>query len=127
MARVYVIDDDPELLSVVALALEEAGHAVDLFRDSRKAISFLRQQPPDVLVLDILMPGMDGIETIRAARSLQPKLPIIAISGGGLANPTYYLKLAQTFGATATLAKPFRMAELVAVVAAVTHDVAEND
>jgi CheY-like chemotaxis protein len=68
------------------------------------------------LITDIVMPEMDGVETLRAARQLDPDLPILAISGGGSFDPKDYLGIAQAFGATAVLPKPFRPAELVEMV-----------
>src|SRR3981081_309287 len=115
MARIIAIDDDPMLLRVVALALENAGHSVLRCENGKKAIDFLAHDHADLLITDILMPEMDGVETVRAARDLQPLLPILAISGGGSFDPADYLVIAEALGATAVLAKPFLPAELVAV------------
>ncbi len=113
MAHILVIDDDPVVRRVMTLALEEAGHTVLRCENGRKAIDFLAHGPADLLITDVIMPEMDGLETVRAARRLQPDLPILAISGGGSFDPKDYLGIAQAFGATAILAKPFRPAELL--------------
>ena len=116
MAHILVIDDDPVLRRVVTLALEAAGHSVLRCENGRKAVAFLERDHADLLVTDIVMPEMDGVETVRAVRHLDPDLPILAISGGGSFDPKDYLGLAQAFGATAVLPKPFRPAELVDLV-----------
>jgi two-component system, chemotaxis family, chemotaxis protein CheY len=116
MAHILVIDDDPVLRRVVTLALEAAGHSVLRCENGRKAVAFLEHDHADLLVTDIVMPEMDGVETVRAVRQLDPDLPILAISGGGSFDPKDYLGIAQAFGATAVLPKPFRPAELVDVV-----------
>ena len=116
MAHILVIDDDPVLRRVVTLALEAAGHSVLRCENGRKAVAFLERDHADLLVTDIVMPEMDGVETVRAVRQLDPDLPILAISGGGSFDPKDYLGIAQAFGATAILPKPFRPADLVEMV-----------
>ena len=116
MARIIIIDDEPGILRVACLALEAAGHAVAAYPDGRGGIAHIKRDPPDLLVTDLFMPEMEGLETIRLARDLQAQMPIIAISGvfvesGG------YLEIAEKFGAMATLKKPFRPADLVDLVA----------
>lgn len=122
MAHILVIDDDPVLRRVIMLALEGAGHSVLRCENGRKAIDFLAHDHADLLITDIIMPEMDGVETVRAARRLQPHLPILAISGGGSFDPGDYLGIARAFGATAILPKPFRPAEIVELVAKLLAD-----
>ena len=116
MANIVVIDDEPGVLRIARLALEGAGHAVVTYPDGRGGIEHLGRASPDLLVTDIFMPEMEGLETIRLARELHAQLPIIAMSGvyfeGG-----DYLQIAEKFGAVATLSKPFRPAELLELVA----------
>ena len=116
MARIIVIDDEPGVLRIACQALEAAGHTVIAHPDGRGGIADIRRDPPDLLVTDIFMPEMEGLETIRLARDLQSEMPIIAMSGvytdGG-----DYLGIAEKFGALATLKKPFRPRDLVGLVA----------
>jgi CheY-like chemotaxis protein len=122
MAHVVVIDDDPVLRRVIALALEAAGHSVLRCEHGRKAVDFLAHDHADLLITDILMPEMDGIETLREVRRLRPDLPIVAISGGSSWNPTHFLGFAQAFGANAVLAKPFAPADLIELAAKLLED-----
>jgi len=117
MAHILVIDDDPVLRRVITLALEAAGHSVLRCENGKKAVDFLEHDHADLLITDIIMPEMDGVETVRAARRLQPDLPILAISGGGSFAPADYLGIARAFGATEVLPKPFHPPELVERVA----------
>lgn len=117
MAHILVIDDDPVLRRVITLALEAAGHTVLRCENGKKAIDFLVHDRADLLITDIIMPEMDGVETLRAARRLQPQLPILAISGGGSFIPDDYLGIARALGATDVLPKPFHPPDLVERVA----------
>ena len=117
MAHILVIDDDPVLRRVITLVLEQSGHTVLRCENGRKAIDFLTHDRADLLITDIIMPEMDGVETVRAARQLHPDLPILAISGGGSFDPGDYLGIARVFGATDILPKPFKPGELAERVA----------
>jgi CheY-like chemotaxis protein len=116
MAYIIVVDDDAMLSRMVARALTAGGHAVLECENGRKAIEYLTHEEADLLVTDILMPEMDGLETVRAAKQLRPQLPILAISGGGSFGPADYLGITRAFGATAVLPKPFQVSELIAMV-----------
>jgi DNA-binding NtrC family response regulator len=116
MANILVIDDEPAVCDIACDVLERAGHTVASYADGRGGIDHIKRDPPDLLITDIFMPEMEGLETIRLARDLQSEMPIIAMSGvfteGG-----DYLVIAEKFGALATLKKPFRPADLVGLVA----------
>ena len=116
MARILLIDDDAAMRTATSRSLTAAGHTVTDYPDGRGAIEHIERDPPDLLITDIFMPEMEGLETIRQARELQAGLPIIAMSGISLAAGDY-LPIAAKFGAVATLKKPFRPAELLALVA----------
>jgi len=116
MAKVFVIDDEAGLRRVIARALQDAGHAVSVHEHGRHAIDRIEQERPDLLITDIFMPEMEGLETIRRARQLRPQMPVIAMSGYSDEQGDY-LAIAEKFGADATLRKPFSLAELVQLVA----------
>jgi DNA-binding response OmpR family regulator len=116
--RIAVIDDDAEMLGATCRVLQQAGHEVSAFSDSAKGLKEVRSGEFDVLVTDMLMPGIDGVEVIRNLRNTRPKLWIVAISGGGELLPAATaLKFSEVFGADRVLYKPFRKAELLAAVA----------
>lgn len=116
MATVLVIEDDPQMLGIVSRLLTRERHAVIEAADGEAGVrEFLRHRPAAV-VTDILMPRKEGIETIREIRRAAPKVPIIAISGGGRTRNMMFLDLARALGADAVLTKPFRGEELVAMI-----------
>ncbi|MBV9827477.1 MAG: response regulator [Alphaproteobacteria bacterium] len=117
MAQILVIDDDPVLQQVIRLTLEAAGHTVLRCDNGRKAIDIVTYDHADLIVTDIIMPEMDGIEMVRAVRRVRPELPIVAISGGSNGNADDYLGMAKVFGASMTLTKPFRPQDLVTAIA----------
>jgi CheY-like chemotaxis protein len=118
MATILVIDDDPHIRALLRTALELAGHAVAEAGSGTEAIARIGAIRPDVVLCDIVMPGMDGIETIRALRSEMPGLRIVALSGGGAHGFSDYLKYARALGADDAIAKPVSLKTLVERVAA---------
>jgi len=108
--RVLVVDDDPDILDALSEILEVEGYEVQRARNGREALQRLEHAPPDLVLLDLMMPVMDGWEF---ARSLDPdaRPPIIVLS----ADRNVSVK-AQEIGALGWLAKPFELSELLAVV-----------
>lgn len=100
------------MLSVLKRSLERAGHEVLATEHSREGLRMLKASPVDLLVTDIIMPDLEGIELILHLRQTQPSLRIIAISGGGQSSPDSYLALARRCGAAKVLAKPFPVTDL---------------
>lgn len=115
--RILLLDDDHQVGSLLREMLKSEGYEVVILINGAESIRLLRQEPVDLLITDMLMPDMDGIEVIREARHLLPSLKILAMSGGGIgATPEVYLTLAQQLGVTHTLAKPFSREQLLVVV-----------
>ncbi len=109
MATILVIDDDAIIRSLLARILSGAGHVPVEAKDGRDALRKLQDCQPAVIVTDIVMPEMDGIEFIRTLRRLAPTLPVIAISGGtARGGAELFLRTAKALGADAVLEKPFR-------------------
>ena len=121
MAKILVIDDDSAVQATVRLLLERAGHSVVVASDGRKGLKIFEAGEFDLLFLDIFMPGMDGIETMRLVHQQQPLMPIIAISGNPItwdsASGPDFLTMATKLGAVSSLQKPFKPAALLAAVA----------
>ena len=84
--------------------------------DGFEAVRVVDAEPFDLVVTDLIMPEMEGIQTIQQLRRLAPAMKIIAMSGGGVGNPGDYLELARELGASYTLAKPFTPELLLDVV-----------
>jgi CheY-like chemotaxis protein len=105
MAHVLVIDDDPLFREIAQEMLVQAGHAVTLAEDGSLIPEI--DPPPELAVVDMLMPERDGIETIRDLRGRWPTLKLIAVSAGarGL-EPNLLLRAARAMGADAGLEKP---------------------
>ena len=123
MGKILVIDDVEAIRQAMAIVLENEGHEVLQACDGLDGIRRLREAEVDLLITDVLMPGADGIEVIKAVRQHSPNLRVIAMSGGGNQLPAgFSLKMAQAFGAKAVLYKPFENAELVQMVRTVLAD-----
>jgi CheY-like chemotaxis protein len=114
LAKILVIDDDVAVQATIRILLERAGHSVDAASDGRKGLELFEAGEFDLLFLDIFMPGMDGLETMRLVHQKRPLTPIIVISGRPLAwNPEQgpdFLTMATKLGALSSLQKPFKPA-----------------
>lgn len=113
MADILVIDDEVAMRRLLSRVLTNAGHTVHEAADGQSGIALFHEVHPALVITDIVMPEMEGIETIRELRRTGPKLPILAISGGS--HPVY-LRAAAGLGATAALSKPFAPEALLATV-----------
>jgi len=116
MKRVLVIDDNPDIRLTAQALLEAEGFQVSVARDGAEALALQRASPFDVVVTDIYMPGMEGVETIHELRKHFPATRILAMSGGGKAGKVDYMQVARQLGAAKTLRKPFVPRELVEAV-----------
>ncbi len=113
---VLIVDDDPEILRQIGAALASAGYDVHTAADGAIGLKRFNAVTPDVVVIDIIMPHREGLETIMAMRQARAATKIVAMSGGGRIGPHDFLNLARHIGADAVIAKPFRLAEIVALV-----------
>ena len=108
--RVLVVDDDPNVAEVVTRYLEREGFGVEVARDGHAALDRALAVPPDLVVLDLMLPGIDGLEVCRRLRALAPVPVIMLTAKGGEADRVVGLEL----GADDYLAKPFSPRELTA-------------
>jgi CheY-like chemotaxis protein len=113
MAHILVIDDDDDVRTIFERFLGKFGHIVSSASGGREGLRLLKQDPPDVVITDILMPEMDGLEVILEIKKLYSKLavhiPVIAMSGGistRNAKAISFLSQAKTFGADRVFQKP---------------------
>lgn len=116
MANIVLADDEPKLRELFARYLCGIGHEVRTAADGNEAMAALSEAPADLLVTDINMPDMDGIEILTALRRQGSVLPVVAISGGGYLDKNLLLSSAAMLGAVITLEKPFALEELRAAV-----------
>ena len=116
MATILIIDDEPSIRSALARVLERQGHVVTQATDGRAALREAAGTQFELVITDIVMPEMDGIEVILQLAELCPGLPVVAISGGGLFPKELLLANADCLGAVTTLAKPFDIEEFVGAV-----------
>lgn len=116
MARILLIDDDVGVQRALKGVLEFGGHGVEVAPDGREGLRKFRGSPFDLVVLDMLMPEKEGLETLRELRQESPGVRVIAISGGGRFGAQECLVLAAKLGATRTLEKPVRAEVLLAAV-----------
>jgi DNA-binding NtrC family response regulator len=117
VARVLVLDDEDEVRSVLMRALQRAGHEVLEAEDGREGLGLARTHAIDLVVTDLVMPEVDGLEFIRELARLRPGIPVIAISGGGVWDARSLLEVAGALGALRTLSKPFELDAFLSLVA----------
>ena len=117
MACILIVDDEPAVRGTLRGMLERRGYEITEACNGAEAMKQFVAGPPDLLIIDIIMPERDGVETIRAIRGAGWRTPIIAISGGGgRVGSRLMLDTAAILGADGRITKPVRSAELLAAV-----------
>jgi CheY-like chemotaxis protein len=123
MQHILVIDDEPDVRDSVKYVLDRAGYSVRTAESATEALTELALTPTDLVITDIIMPQINGVEAIESIRKAFPAVRIIAISGGGnfgvaeyhpsAITTTAYLASAEKAGAHLVLTKPFETFELI--------------
>jgi len=115
LGRILVVDDEPEVVAILTKSFSDAGYTVDAAAHGGDALIAVSQYQPDVVVLDILMEGLDGVQVLERIRSLDPSIRVIMITGSTDATlkPT-----AMSMGAFAYMSKPVSLGHLLEAVAA---------
>lgn len=123
---VLVIDDDTQLRIAVARALRVAGYDVKVAADGEEALEAQRQDPADVLILDVAMPGIDGLETCRRLRSRKDDVPVLMLTALDAVEDRV---AGLDAGADDYLVKPFELIELLARIRALLRraDTPDNE
>ncbi len=116
-----LVEDDPSIREIAALGLKQAGFRVSTAADGRDALVDFRQRPFDLVVLDLMLPALDGYEVCREIRR-ESRVPIIMLSAK---SDTVDVVVGLELGADDYVTKPFDMAELVARVRAALRRTAE--
>jgi CheY-like chemotaxis protein len=117
MANILVADDDEQYPIMLAKMLRNNHHNVVIANDGQQALDFCKEQKFDLIITDILMPNVDGIDLIVDLIERNSKVPIIAISGGrNTITAEFNLQSANTLGVQAVLKKPFTNEQLLEAV-----------
>jgi DNA-binding NtrC family response regulator len=120
VASILVIDDDHAVLATIRILLEREAHDVVVTDDGRKGLDLFRTSTFDLLIVDIFMPAMDGLETMSLVHRLRPTVPVIVISGHEIRlaskHAPDFLQMATKLGAVSSIQKPFRSRDLLAAV-----------
>ncbi|MBV8801794.1 MAG: response regulator [Gammaproteobacteria bacterium] len=116
MATILLVEDDDLVRDMLAQMLERASHTLITATNGEEAVEVLKKTEPDIMVTDIIMPKKSGITLISEVRNKHPDMEIIAISGGGRLDPTGYLDLSESIGASVSFEKPVdKLALLMAI------------
>ncbi len=129
MQRILVIDDETLVREALQRVLASSTACVIAAADAGAGLATLRESPVDLVIIDVVLPGMNGVAAIKEIRRHHPEVPIIAISGGGdfglsayrpeAISTIAYLAACTAAGADGVLAKPFETAELRSLIAQV--------
>ena len=116
MKKVLIIDDDQMFRTSLTKMFVKAGYETVTASEGEEGLALFQEGDIDLVITDIIMPKMEGIETIVELRKLQPDLKIIAISGGGKLPPEKHLQNAKMLNVNAILKKPFSFNQLEAIL-----------
>lgn len=116
MPRILVVDDDSQVREMLAEMLRRVGHDLATAATGRDGLEALRDGPFDIVILDMIMPDMNGVDTIRLIRSEHPTVAVVALSGGGSFKRFDLLEQAEELGVEAVLTKPVDWEEITTAV-----------
>jgi two-component system response regulator MprA len=122
--RILVVDDEPAVRTALRRALEQAGYAVDLAADGTEALAAVATRPPDAVVLDVLMPGLDGLQTCRRLRADGNAVPVLMLTARDAVSDRV---AGLDAGADDYLVKPFALEELLARLRALLRRTCPGD
>jgi DNA-binding NtrC family response regulator len=112
-SQVLIVDDDKDIREILAHLLTKEGFKPILAEDAARGLQLIRREPPDVLLVDVMLPGLNGMEVLKQAREMDPDLPVIMITAyAGINNAVEAMRA----GAHDYLPKPFQNHEVVRVV-----------
>lgn len=121
--RVLVAEDEPNIVETLSFLLERAGFSVDVEANGRKALDRVLEEPPHVLVLDVMLPDMDGYEILRRLRAdrRSSDVPVLMLTAKGQREDR---DTALEYGANLFVTKPFANAEIIDAVRSLAGDTA---
>ena len=116
MATILIVDDEPDILLMLRMSLEDEGHEVVLAADGQMALDRIAEHRPDLVLLDLMMPILDGFGVLEALRGDQDPLPVVMVSAK---SEPADVERATNLGAVEFVTKPFDLDRVVALVASV--------
>ncbi len=122
-ARLLVVDDEPNIVELLAASLRFAGFDVETAMDGSQALRQARERQPDLMVLDVMMPGMDGFEVVRRLRSEGLRCPVLFLTARGGSEAKVQ---GLTLGGDDYVTKPFSLEEVIARIRAVLRRTAHG-
>ncbi len=118
--RILMVDDESAITDLISLILTEEGYEVSTAQNGKEGLKQFESVGPDLVITDIIMPDMEGIEFVQALVKKKNNIPIVVMSGNIIG--TRFLKPARLFGAKAALTKPFTTQDLIETVAKLLTD-----
>lgn len=111
-SKILIVDDEPYMLRIIELSLRKGGHQLIVGRNGREAVALARQEKPQAIVMDVLMPEMDGLQALRAVRQdpATSAIPVIMLTARG---QILTRQEAEASGASLFLTKPFSPTQLL--------------
>lgn len=126
MAKILLVEDDDLVRDMLTQVLERASHQVIGAANGEDAAELLQKEKPDIMVTDIIMPKKSGITLISEVKNRYPDMEIISMSGGGRLDPTGYLDLSETLGASVSFEKPIENTALLMAIDLLLHSKKEK-
>jgi len=111
--KILIIDDEPQLVESLAVRLKASDYAVQTAPDGVSGINKFKEEPPDLVILDIMMPGLSGLDVLKELKQLNSSLPVIMLTAYG--TPQSAIE-ALHLGAYDHLSKPFNTATLLEMI-----------
>ena len=127
MVSILLVEDDDELRTLLKLLLTSSGYEVREAPNGTRACAMYQRHRFDLVITDLVMPDIDGLEVIMELLRRDKSAKIIAISGGGQDRGKEYLRIAQKLGAQLTLSKPFSNEQFLEAVSLVLENSAKSD
>lgn len=121
MVKILLVEDDDLVRDMLTQILTRSSHQVISAANGEEATEILKSIEPDIMVTDIIMPKKSGVTLISEVRDKHPNMEIIAISGGGRLDPTGYLDLSESLGATVSFEKPIDNSALLMAIDLLAH------
>lgn len=116
MINILVIDDEIKVREILKKMLERKGYSVYLAENGDEGLEICKDHNLDLMIVDMVMPGKNGLDIIKEVKRDYPDIKIIAISGGYLIGPKRYLDNAKAFGADRFFEKPFTSDEIYSAI-----------